>query len=68
MTQDVLIPESIGEKIVKGFKRETKSRKLIIAASLLAVCIIAGYAVGYNQGYHDALVQFNIIADKVITI
>jgi hypothetical protein len=66
--QETIIPESIGEKIVRGFKRETKSRKLFIAVSLLALCILAGYAFGYTEGYHSALVDFEIIAGRVITL
>jgi hypothetical protein len=68
MTQETIIPETIAEKIVKGFKRESRSRKLFIAVGLLTLCIIAGFAVGYNDGYHQALIDFGHITGQVIRL
>jgi hypothetical protein len=66
--QTTIIPESTGQKIVRCFKKEAKSRKVIIAMVLLAICIVAGYSVGYNEGYHTALIDFKIITGSVFTL
>jgi ABC-type dipeptide/oligopeptide/nickel transport system permease subunit len=66
--QKTIIPETIGQKIVKGLKNKSKERKLIIAISILAIILVAGYATGYISGYHQALIDFNIIQGRVIVL
>ena len=68
MTQETIIPESTGEKLTKMLKKEIKGRKFFIAFALLAIVLIAGYAVGYQSGYHDALIQFKIIEPMIYKV
>jgi hypothetical protein len=66
--QKTIIPESTAEKIIKGIKRQSKSRKMLAAISIIFLVLIAGYMTGYNSGYHQALLDFNIIAGRMITL
>jgi len=66
--QTTIIPELTGEKIVKRLKRQAKDKKLILAVMILGFVLIGGYATGYISGYHQALIDFKIIAGSVFTV
>jgi hypothetical protein len=66
--QKTIIPETTGERIVKGLKRQSKESKTMVELLLLLILLASGCAVGYSMGYHQALLDFNIIAGKVIIL
>jgi hypothetical protein len=66
--QETIIPETTGQRIVKALKKQSRSRKTLVAAGLLFIVLIAGYSVGYNSGYHQALVDFEIIVGRVMVL
>ena len=68
MTQKTITEESIANKISRMLKKEIKSRKFIYVMMILAIALGAGYFVGYTLGYHDALVDFNIIQATIYRV
>lgn len=68
MSQETITPESACEKLTKMLKREVKSRKLIAAIGLIAIALAAGYFCGYQQGYHEALIDFKLIEATVLRV
>lgn len=68
MEQKTIIPETTGEKIVKSMKKRAKEKKFLLAVSLLLIFGILGYSLGYMQGYHEALIDFNIIVGQVFRL
>lgn len=69
MTEETIpIKKSIAQKINKYFKKEKQGNLILVGTAFLALAIIAGYSIGYQQGYERALIDFKIIVGTVIHV